>query len=128
MYVAILRDAAKRPLLRMRAENFAPTTPSKLRRTFFRKRFDAFLDLVAAHAFAMAAVGRVDLLGGQEQFLGVINPEACDIARDAALVIVQAETRRRHEHFASVDADAEVAGPRQIGRAAIDAAVEPADC
>src|ERR1700686_2048806 len=59
MYVAILRDAAKRPLLRMRAENFAPTTPSKLRRTFFRKRFDAFLDLVAAHAFAMAAVGGV---------------------------------------------------------------------
>src|SRR5882724_3304110 len=177
----ILRDARKNALLRMRSERFSPT--SKLRRTFFRKRLDAFLDLLAAHAFAMAAVGgalvelaarefidgpfhaahghrRVagkdgrqpvdlfverlgrhhggeiadpqhfrgaDLLGGQEQFLGVVDPEACDVARDAALVIVQPETRRRHEHFASVDADAEVAGQRQISRAAIDAAVEPAD-
>src|SRR6202035_4454753 len=68
-----------------------------------------------------------DLLGGQEQFLRVVDPEARDIACNAALVIVQAETRRRHEHFASVDADTKVAGQRQVGRAAIDAAVEAAD-
>ncbi len=40
---------------------------------------------------------------------------------------MQAEPRRRHEHFSRIDADAEVAGQRQVGRAAIDAAVEPAD-
>ena len=40
---------------------------------------------------------------------------------------MQPEPRRRHEHLAAVDADAEIAGQRQIGRAAIDAAIEPAD-
>ncbi len=40
---------------------------------------------------------------------------------------MQAQPRRRHEHLGGVDADAEIAGQRQIGRTAIDAAVEPAD-
>src|SRR5439155_26937681 len=31
------------------------------------------------------------------------------------------------EHLAGIDADTEIAGQRQVGRAAIDAAVEPAD-
>src|SRR6202011_1563369 len=48
-------------------------------------------------------------------------------ALDAALVVMQPEPRRRHEHLAGVDADTEIAGQRQIGRAAIDAAVDPAD-
>ena len=40
---------------------------------------------------------------------------------------MQPEAGRRHEHFRGVDADAEIAGQRQVGRAAIDAAIEPAD-
>ena len=40
---------------------------SKPRRPLFRKRLDAFLDLGAAHAFAMALVGRflVELAAGK---------------------------------------------------------------
>ena len=40
---------------------------------------------------------------------------------------MQPEPRRRHEHLAAVNADTEVAGQRQVGRAAIHPAVDPAD-
>jgi transposase, IS30 family len=70
---------------------------------------------------------RVDFLRGQKQLLGVVDAEPRGVAHDAALVIMQAQPRRRHEHLAGVEADAEIAGQRQIGRAAIDAAIEPAD-
>jgi hypothetical protein len=70
---------------------------------------------------------RGDLLRGQKQLFGVVDAEPRHIAGDAALVIVQAEPRRRHEHLGRIDADAEIAGQRQVGRAAIDAAIEPAD-
>ena len=40
---------------------------------------------------------------------------------------MQPEPRGRHEHLAGVDADPEIAGQRQIGGAAIDPAIEPAD-
>src|ERR1700722_18243695 len=70
---------------------------------------------------------RADFFGGEKQSLGIVEPEACHVTRDAAFIIVQAESGGRHEHFAGVDADAEIAGQRQIGRAAIDPAIEPAD-
>src|SRR6266446_1973362 len=157
--------------------------PSKLRRAFFREGLDAFLDLGAPHAVAMAAVGGLliqpvagefvdralhaahrgrrvagenagelidllverlgrhhrckiadpqhlrgaDFFCGQEQPLGVVDAKPRHIALDAALVVMQPEPRRWHEHLAGVDADTEIAGQRQVGRAAIDAAVEPAD-
>ncbi len=68
-----------------------------------------------------------DPLGGQEQLLGVVDAEPRHVALDAAVVIMQPEPRRRHEHLAAVDADTEITGQRQIGRAAIDAAVDPAN-
>jgi hypothetical protein len=40
---------------------------------------------------------------------------------------MQAQPRRRHEHLGRINADAEIAGQRQIGRTAIDPAIEPAD-
>ena len=70
---------------------------------------------------------RGDFLRGQKQLFCIVDAKPRHIARDAALVVVQPESRRRHEHFRGVDADAEIAGQRQVGRAAIDAAIEPAD-
>src|ERR1700722_12576393 len=72
-------------------------------------------------------LGGADFLRGQEQLPGIVGAEPRHVASDAALVIMQPEPRRRHEHLAAVDADAEIAGQRQVGRAAIDAAIEPAD-
>jgi hypothetical protein len=40
---------------------------------------------------------------------------------------VQAEARGRHHQLARVDADAEIARKRKVGRAAVDAAIEAAD-
>jgi hypothetical protein len=40
---------------------------------------------------------------------------------------MQPEPSGRHEHLGGIDADAEVAGQCEVGRAAIDAAIEPAD-
>ncbi len=40
---------------------------------------------------------------------------------------MQSKARRRHEHLGGIDPDPEVAGERKIRRAAIDAAIEPAD-
>src|SRR5229473_800827 len=170
-------------LMALRSVRGTHPRQSKPRRTLFRERLDAFLDLGAAHAVAMPLVGGVfvelaagdfvdgalhaahrdrriagknrgkvcdfliqrldrrhrgevtdpqhlrgaDLLRGQKQFSGVVGAEPRHIAPDAALVIMQPKPRRRHEHLAGVDADAEIAGQRQIGRAAIDAAIDPAD-
>src|SRR6202171_4864693 len=50
MALAPLAGRGEERTLRARA-------PSKLRRTLFRERLDAFLDLGTAHAVAMAAVG-----------------------------------------------------------------------
>src|SRR6266481_1657724 len=68
-----------------------------------------------------------DLLRREKQLLGVVNAEPRHIARDAALVIMQPEPRRRHEHFTGIDADAGIAGQRQIRGAAIHTTVNPAD-
>src|SRR5882757_6729435 len=161
----------------------AMTASSKPRRALFCKRLDAFPDLGAAHAVAMAPVGggfielaagefidgalhaghrdrriagedrgelvdfliqrlhrhhcgeiayrehfrRGYLLRGQEQFFGIVGAEPRHVAGDPAPVIMQAQPRCRHEHLGRIDADPEIACQRQIGRAAIDAAVKPAD-
>src|SRR6266480_2779742 len=138
-----------------------PESIREFRRSLFRKRPDTFLDLGAAHAVAMAAVGGLlvqfaagefvdralhaahrnrriageyrsklvdflierfgwhhrgeitdpqhlggaDLLRRQKQLPGVVGAEPRHIAFDAALVIMQPEPRRGHEHLAAVDAD-----------------------
>src|ERR1700676_5387684 len=162
---------------------YAVFRSAKFRRSFLHERGDAFLDLAAVQAVAMAPVGGLfvklavgefidgtfhaahrfrriagkygsqpvdflierldgcnrsevadpqhlgcfDLLRGEEQFFGVVDAEPRHVASDSAFVIMQPEPRRWHEHLASVDANAKIAGERQIGRAPIDPAIEPAD-
>src|SRR5258706_146843 len=45
----------------------------------------------------------------------------------AVLVIMQPQPGRRQERLGAVGADAKIAGQGQIGRAAVDAAIDPAD-
>jgi hypothetical protein len=71
--------------------------------------------------------GGIDLLCREEQPLRVVEPESRDIALQPRPVVVQTEARGRHEHVDAARADAEVAGEREIGRTAIDAAVQHGD-
>ena len=63
----------------------------------------------------------------QEQAFGGGQPEARDITLQAAGVVVQTQPRGRHAQRHAGDADAEVAGQRQVGGAADDVAVEARD-
>src|SRR5258708_10026334 len=62
--------ALRSPLGSIKLQGFLRRpTSSKLRRTFFRKRLDAFLDLGAAHAVAVAAVGGPFIQGAPRAFV-----------------------------------------------------------
>src|SRR4051794_2617155 len=71
---------------------------------------------------------RLERLRGHEHLLCRGDAEPADIALDAAGVIDDAETRRRHDQPHALDPDPEIAGQRQIGRAPIDTAVQRRDC
>ena len=68
------------------------------------------------------------LLRQHEQPLGVVEAEAGDVAPQPAFVIMHADPRGGHEHHRGRgDADAEIAGQRKVGAAAVDPAMQPGD-
>src|SRR5215469_16408223 len=90
------------------------------RRQFLR-RHDLVEIADAAHLLGL------DRLGRHEKLLRRAGAEPRYVALDTTRVVDDPEPRRRHQHPHALDADAEVAGQREVGGTAVDAALQRRD-